>query len=390
MKACKSLIFILACMLNLTGCWDAVEIKERAVVMGAGIDRYDKHQYMVAVQILLPVKVGIPSAGGGPVDIDKAVWVVSAMGDTIFDAVRQLENKVGRSLFWQYSEVIVIGEAAARDGVIPILDFFIRDHEFRLRNKVLITEGNTAKEVMELAHPMEIIPADALMMMVKSGVLSGTIIDTSIFDFTKQLEEHARAPIASRISIKGENAAEAGKLEVGGAAVFKGDRLIGFLNDKEARGYNMVKGKADGGVLVIHPLEEDARSISIEIVRMNRSIKINHSEGVLGITIEIKLDGNIAEQQYRGDITASDKWSRLEHLTAQLIQDEIEAAVKRSQEDFGVDFLGFAEEVHRKYPRVWSQYEENWAYHYQNIVIDYSIDVTLMRTGITRLPPQTQ
>ena len=390
MKACGRLICILAGMLCLTGCWDGVEIKERAVVMGIGIDRIGEHQYMVAIQVLLPLKVGIPSAGAGTADVEKAVWVVSAEGGTILDTLRKLENKVGRRLFLHYSEVMVIGEAAAREGVIPILDFFIRDREFRHRNKVLIAEGNTAKEVMEISHPIEIIPAVAIMKLVESGSLSGTIVDTNLFDFSKQLEEHARAPVASRISISGEDAAEAGRLELQGAAVFKGDRLVGFLNDKEARGYNMAKGKVESGVLVIHPLDEGARSVSIEIIRMNRSIELNHGDGALGITIVIKLDGNLAEQQYRGDITDSAKWNKLEQLTAQLIRDEIEAAVKRSQEDFGIDFFGFADEVYKKYPKVWSQYEENWEYHYQNIVIDYQIDVTLRRAGITRLPPQTQ
>lgn len=381
-------LFQILIVFFITGCWNRAELNDRAIVMGVGVDKYDKNSYEVTVQILLPEKVGIPSAAGGASDVDKAVWIVSERGNTVFEAVRKLANITGRKLFWQYSEMLIIGEEAAKEGVIPIIDHFIRDHEFRLRNKFIIARG-TAKEIIDTNHPLEVIPAEAIKSIVESGRVTGTVVDVNLLDFSMMLEEMVSAPVTPSI-IKLPDAPMDKQVDITGAAVFDKDRLRAYLNQTETRGYNIIKGNIVSGILVLHPLEDDPRGISVEIIRMRSSVYPITVDDEVQINIDVKVDGNIAEQQYMGNIDQQEVWERLERLTAQIVQKEMNTVLTKSQTDLKLDFLGFADILYRNHPKIWKSLEQEWDRQYPALQINTHVDVRLMRTGITRVPPRSK
>ncbi|MGF7186370.1 Ger(x)C family germination protein [Desulfitispora alkaliphila] len=129
------ILVLLITLIFITGCWNRVELSERALVMGTGIDKGEEGTVKVTIQVLQPIKKGVPAAGIGGDGSENAVWVVTSTGETLFDAARNFVKQSGRTLFWQYNEIIVIGEEAAREGILPLLDFFVRDHELRLNQQ---------------------------------------------------------------------------------------------------------------------------------------------------------------------------------------------------------------------------------------------------------------
>ncbi|MFH5184397.1 hypothetical protein ACHHV8_18095 [Paenibacillus sp. TAB 01] len=106
----------------LTGCWDRLEIEERAVVLGVGIDKAEQalpkpseaisHPadkklnitkaglIKVSAQIAVPGRIPLgPGEGGGGGGGQKTIWVVEATGYTVADAFNVLQQRVSRPLF---------------------------------------------------------------------------------------------------------------------------------------------------------------------------------------------------------------------------------------------------------------------------------------------------
>ncbi len=113
------LIFLLIFPM-LTGCWDRLEIEDRAVVLAIAIDeakpqeanessnatqilknpKSNKGLIRITVQIAVPgrIPLGTGGTGGGPAG-QKPVWVLSSVGSTIYDSLMNLQQQLADRLF---------------------------------------------------------------------------------------------------------------------------------------------------------------------------------------------------------------------------------------------------------------------------------------------------
>lgn len=138
----------------LGGCWNRRELDTLAIVAGLGLDRdVETGKIQLTAQIIKPgevktVKVGGAGGGGGGGGKASAVWVIKSTGDTVFDAVRNMVTQSSRKLYFAHNQIIVIGKKTAEQGVWPLLDFFVRDHEIRWTIWVLVADGK-ASDVLE-------------------------------------------------------------------------------------------------------------------------------------------------------------------------------------------------------------------------------------------------
>lgn len=115
-------------MLVLPGCWSNIELEQRAMVAGLGVDRSPNGRLLVTAQIVRPELVaqrrGTGQGGGGE---EPAVFVLSAEARTVVEATRIVSKDLGRDLFFPYLEVLVVGEGLAREGMEPVVDWVGRD-----------------------------------------------------------------------------------------------------------------------------------------------------------------------------------------------------------------------------------------------------------------------
>ncbi|MEW6624503.1 MAG: Ger(x)C family spore germination protein [Bacillota bacterium] len=383
------LCLILICLMLNLGCWNKVELNERAFVMGVGVDKGENDTVKLTVQILLPEKVGVPSAGAVGSDSEKPVWVVTSTGHTIFDAVRNFVMQSGRKLFWQYNKIIIIGEEAAWEGILPILDFFARDHEIRLDNKVLVARGK-ALDILNTDHELEPMSAVSIKDMVEGKKAIGTIVDVTLFDIMGRLTSKSMASIASRIELLGSEAEDEKKLRVTGAAVFREDKLAGFLNKPETRGLNWVLGEVVSGIIVVISPLNPQENASIEIIRAGSKVKPEFKDGYFLITVEVNMEGNLGEQQSRVNLVEPERWASLERRAAEVIENEIKAALEKAQKEYKTDIFGFGEAIYRKFPSQWKQIENVWEDLFEQLEIDLKINVKLRRTGIITTPVRSE
>ncbi|MGF7186266.1 spore germination protein KC [Desulfitispora alkaliphila] len=390
---------LLITFIFITGCWNKVELSERALVMGTGIDKGEDGTVKVTIQVLQPIKKGIPAAGIGGEATDNAVWVTTSTGETLFDAVRNFGMQSGRKLFFQYNEIIVIGEEVAREGILPLLDFFARDHELRLNQQVLIAEGE-AVDVLNATHQLEIVPANAIRDLAMGKDAIGTTVSVTLFDLTGMLANKSTSPVATRIELfestesegneeteqNGEGEQTNKKLRVTGAAVFREDKLVGFFDKPETRGLNWILGEVVQGIIVASSPLNPQEKVSIEIIRAGGTITPEFKDGDFSITVMVDMEGTLGEQQSRVNLTEEQRWTSLEKRTEAVIENEIKAALEKAQKEYKTDIFGFGDAIYRNYPTQWREIEDNWEEVFSQMDVNIEVNAKLRRSGITRTP----
>lgn len=376
-------------LLLLPGCWNRKELNTLAIVQAVGIDKTREGEILLTVQILVPsaVKGATASQGGGGGGGGKGVWTLTARGETVFDAFRNATFETERKLYLPHNKVLVIGEETAQSGIGPLLDFLHRDHESRHLVQVFIAHGQ-AKDILEGEHEQEKIPAEAIEGLADLSTVASKIPKRDFFDLVVTLDSKTSDPVLPGIQITREDKDNKEKklLNLDKTAVFQKEHLIGWFNEKETRGLLWILGEVKKGVIVINSPQEESQKLTLEI--MNASGKVipeMTDDGDLEVTIEVKEEGNLAEQMSQVKLTTPEAFKEMESRKAAVIEEEIYAAVDKAQA-WGVDIFKFGEAFHQKYPEEWPELKENWQEKFSEITVNVKIDSKLRRSGVTSTP----
>lgn len=387
-KKCFIFLIIIAAIAQV-GCWNRRELDTLAIVSAVGIDKSEEQEKLsVAFQIIKPseIKGASPSASGGTESGgSKGVWVLTSTGYTIFDAARNATMQADRRLFFPQSKVIVIGEELAREGISPLLDFFNRDPEPRRISWILISKGK-AHDIISAKHEQENIPARTIDNIIQSSTATSTAVKVNLNEFLKNLISPTSDPIACRIEMIQDNQSKSQKMRFTGASVFKGDKLVGFLDQHETRGLNWILGKVVSGIILVKSPLDDNKNVALEIIRASSRITPEILDDEIKIIIEVKEEGNLAEQFSHVELTNTEMFKELERRKAQVIKNEIQSVLEKAQKKWGVDIFGFNKAVHRKYPQEWKTLQTNWRDILPKINVEVKVDAKLRTSGLSSIP----
>jgi len=383
-------------LMTTAGCWNRREIESIGFVLAAGIDEAPQQgKIQVTVQIAKPFAIGGGEAVRGAAD-EKPFWTVSSTGYTVFEAVRNLLSQSPRRPFWAHNRFILIGEGLARKGIRDALDLFCRDGESRLRVWMVVVKGAKASDLLQAEFELERMPSEGGMGLLQ-GARQGlsTIGEGMLNDFLQRLEGEGIDPIATRaeivprpqeFDIRGELKRETigGSARLTGAAVFKDDRLVGWLNKPETRGFNWVMGKVRSGIIVIENPREEGKFIGLEILGARGGFKPEVRNGKVTVAVKIEADANVGYVQGFIDLLRMpEAWSSMERRMATVIENEVLAAVAKAQE-LGSDIFGFGAELNRRYPKKWAdEFRDRWDEEFRKIDVKVEVKAKLRRTGLT-------
>ncbi|MEN6326943.1 MAG: Ger(x)C family spore germination protein [Syntrophomonas sp.] len=348
-------MLVLLLLPTLPGCWDANEINQLGFVLSVALDKADDG-YKVTAQIAKPETYSKTPSGSGTSEKEKPYWVASATGKSIFEAIRNMSTTAPRRIFWAHIKVIIIGEELARSDIHEVLDFFTRNPELRLRTLVAVTPGEAAK-FLEIVPMMEKDPADDLEKIIENRSLSGKGHRVMLKNFLEDYLDPAANPVASRIVLNKSEGSP--MLELNGAAVFRKNKMAGWLDGKETKGLLWIKNEIKGSVMVIS-CPFDGQPITLEIKEGKTSFESNVENGIPNYQIKVKVTGNLVEQGCATDFTDQKAIKALEGTLEKAIKDDIQPTLTTAQ-NLKVDFLGFNEVLHRQHKEEWMQLSENWS-----------------------------
>lgn len=303
-------LLALGILLLTAGCWNRKETDELALVSALGIDRLPDGRILVVAQIVKPgeVRAGVPAAVGSP----RAVSLVSAAGPTVAAAVRGLAQVAGRRPFWAHARVLVLGAELAESGLGDVLDWFFREREFRARVWLAVTPGRAA-DVIAAESDLEKIPAVAVENMFRGRGATSLVPGTNLFRFLRDLATPGKDPLVAVLSVaprtalagfpqaegaRGSAQAPVGppspekekeerRLYLGGGALFRGERLAGWLDERETRGVLWTAGAR--GVVVLSSRVPPGGRLSVEVLKARSSVEPRVAQGQVSFRIKARL-----------------------------------------------------------------------------------------------------
>lgn len=387
-KKCIFIVILFFLIVNTTGCWNYIELDERAIVVAVGIDKADKEgEIMVTVQLLKPGELGTTTVKGGDSGgKEKTVWVISSTGKTIFEAIRDFTMESDRKLYFQQNRLVVFSEEIAREGVLPIMDMFIRDPEMRSRTKILVCKGK-ASEVLKGESELENIPASGIEKLIENRVATSKTSEINMHEFMVKLASKTTSPIATKIELLNENNKdEPPGIKVSGSAAFKEDKFVGWLDRTETRGLLWIINEITSGIIVVESPSNKNKHLSFEILKASSKIKPELRDGKVIIVIDIEEEGTLGEQEVSTDLSTQDMLKDLEELKADAIEKEIRTCLVKAQKELKSDIFGFGEKIYRSLPKEWKNLEKNWDKEFPDIVVEINVTAKIIRTNIILAP----
>jgi spore germination protein KC len=382
MKVLKSAFLIVLSLLLLSGCWNRTEINDIAIVTAIGLDLLEDDKMRLSLQIAVPSQLG-PATGatqGG-----KSTFIVSELGGTVSEAYRQLQEKLSRRIFFSHSRVLIIGEDLARSGVAHILDFYARYQEPRMHSSIIVTKGK-AVDILKEEPVLENVSAEEANELIKRKV--GLMI--SIRDFLDMLLTEGAEPVAPQfvlepVEVESDSQTQE-KQAINGAAVFKGDKLVGWMDDIETRGILWLRNEMKGGVITVNIGEErGGGKISTNIIRNESDIVPELKDGKITITINTRAEMNVMENASEVNLGDPKNIDKLEKEIEKEIKDRMRMTLDKAQGELGSDIFGFGETLYKKYPKEWNNtYKEKWDDEFSELEVIVKPKVFVRRVGLIR------
>lgn len=209
--------------------------------------------------------------------------VSSAVGDTLFDALRELNTHLLKRLFYSYMHAVIIGEGLAREGVEQDLDLLFRNVRLRKNAWVFIARGPT-DSIFKIDPQIEKNPAKFIDSLVTSEQrFLGKSRVIRVKDFQSELASPGFDPVVSVLGIwdpeernvlpPGSKVTKDTELALNGSAVFRGDKLVGWLSPEESQACLLPKGEMKTGLIVIPHPDNPENKAGIEIIGNSAKVK---------------------------------------------------------------------------------------------------------------------
>lgn len=378
---CLALLVFIICV---TGCWDRVEMEDRALVMGSGLDLAEDGQVETTVQIALPTGLSSAMQGGGTKA--EPVIVISDKGRSGLDILQHLQEMVSRRIFLGQRAVIIIGEEYARQGIDEFLDTLMRSPDSRYTSYVLTAKGKTAKEILNTPHQfLEEIPA--LGIRKKQNI--GISMSVKLNEFLNDLASDGKSPVTGVIKVVTDKTnKEIFKLDE--AAVYLDNKLVGFLPEEEMKTLLMLRGEAKGHNITtqIEPEEEGYNgTISVKVLKIKAKIDVDIKKELPEFRVKLMGKVVVLENDTKLDLGKKKLIEQVENKINEEVDLRFATMLDRLQKEYKADVYGFGNEVHIKHPNYWRKNKGNWNEIYPRVSITTDVSFTIIGTGRAQAPP---
>ncbi|MCT8976562.1 Ger(x)C family spore germination protein [Clostridium sp. CX1] len=392
MKRRIAIILIFISMASLlTGCWSKRELNELSIATAIGIDK-SGDKYTVSVQLMNPSEIAGQKSSG-----QRAASVVyKAEGKSIFEALRRMTLSTSRRIYVSHVRVIIFGEQVSREGIKDLLDFLSRDHEMRSNVYMLTAKNSRAEDVLSVLSVIEKIAANKIYLSLRSSEQSWAATSVVKLDeLINSISSKGRDAVMNGVLVKGnleigstneniKNSQPPATLAIDNIGVFKKDKLIGWLSEKEGIGYNQITGKIKSTVVTVNSPE--GGNVGIEIKNSKSSVKGKVENGKPKIYIDFKASGNVGDVQSTVDVTKTENIRKLEAETEKNMEKNMKEVIERAQKEFQSDIFGFGEAIRRSNPKEWKKVERNWNNKFKDLSVDINTTVTIKQIGTTTKP----
>ena len=369
-------IIILSNSIMLTGCWNYREVESLSIVAGTAIDKGENARYRLTVEIV--------KLSGGK-DVKPESKLISSEGETVFDCARNAIALSGKKLYWSHNKFLIISKEVAQMGVLDMIDWFSRDAETRENIYIMVSTENTAEEIFKGEEATQAIKSFDLDDMLKNEKNLSKAPQTEVWEFANNMTGVGISASVATISMK---KTDKGKIpNIGGTAVFKGDKLIGFLDEEETKDVLFIQNRIKGG-LIVQLLQQKEKEIPITLEIFNSKTKVKPVINKNNIMFNINIETTVSLAELGGSINLIEERGRetLTKIAETTLKKRTENTVRKIQKEFGVDILGLGEKIYEDDNKTWKKLESNWCDHFKNAQVNVTAKIHIKSSSMLSKP----
>lgn len=375
---------VLGAALFLSGCWSAREIDTLAFIMAVGLDRADEKELIVSYRIADPSSLaggqsGAESGQGGAVTAGETTFNVSVKAETAAEAMERLRTQLPRLPFLSHVQGIIVGESLAREGVSEILDYFERDEDLRRSVHLFITKDVDAADIFREARPRLRTPSGLGFSEVIAQVAEVGVVPVARFgDLLEAMANPRRDAFAPAISLLPADAtagARADQVALVGTAIFRDDRMVGFLDRTESPVLQLLIGGIRQAIFDVGgEVEADVR-----VRPAGTRLRLVDPDN-LRFSVHLRVRGDLRQLHTIGVYEGSELTEKLARELETELKEQIDRLIAKLQ-TLQSDVLSFGEVVYRSRPHLWKEIEAEWPEIFAQAAVDVTVEAVIVESG---------
>lgn len=353
----------------LSGCVPHTELNEKAIILAIGID-YKDDMFKVNFQYYNPTGIG----GRTLVDNSQPnVMTSKGEGENIYAALEDAAFRCGRELMLGVTQIIVIGEDAAKYSVVKVMEFsksFFQSHPDML---VTVAEGD-AEELMKVKFSEGIVSTQKLKFMLTNAEKSGIAGLPNAIELFTALQTNRKSAALPRLRLidNESDASEEGKtIEISGGVLINDGKAVRDVDIEVMSGLEILCCKTETGTVTV---EYEGEKISVGLVNIKTKIKPSFEDGRLVFTVDLTSGGRFLVTPQG---TYEENNRELEILCGDEIIKRMKAAVKQTVFECGADPFLLEKTVRHYNYKLWKDVEENFGEYLKNAKFKFGAHIEI-------------
>jgi spore germination protein KC len=365
-------LFLLALLavaaLPAGGCWDAVDLKDRALVFGVAIDRAPDGRLVTTMQVSQPAMGGQTR----PTIFPGAARNVTVVTPTLNEVVPLVQSMLSQAVLLSHLRAIILGEELARDAGLAelVLETLMRSPSADDSAFLLVAHGR-AQDILEV--PTQPFPALFLNDMFDNAGQSLPVPRLALWEMLRAIEMPGREACAPGVRVAGTT------IQVTGTAVFDGFHMVGWLDDVETRGLLWMLGRGTG---LSFSLPTPAGQAGVQAVRTRVMLRPRTDGGRPAMDVTARLVGVVFRKPPRMRTITSRDFALIRRYTELEVERVMKRALDALQKRLMSDVVGMGRVFYYRRPALWEKL--NWQEDFPRLPVRLRARVTLERKGLLR------
>jgi spore germination protein KC len=171
-----------------------------------------------------------------------------------------------------------------------------------------------------------------------------------------------------------------------GSAIFKLDKLVGYIDGEETLYMLMIKNKLKEGLITIKNVLNSDTSITLEIYGNKTKLTPLYNNGRASIIIDISLVTGIEEVQGTKDLMKEENLKIFQNEAEKEIAVRVQYLISKLQKEYNSDVLGFGKIFANKEPKASKNFKKNGEDIFLAIKSTVNVNLKIKRSGETIKP----
>lgn len=387
------IIVILLLMTLTSGCWNYRELNTMALVGAIGID-YDEEtkMFITSAQIFNAKKTS--NSESSTSSLKSPITYYESKGFTIHESLRKLTQQAPKKLYIGHTDIVVFGEKLLKEHFLKSIDFLFRDPESRKDYSVVVARNAKASDILKILTPLETVPSVSLAQTLIAGSENYGSISRLTFDQVVSMAyRDGIEMVIPSVEIIGEvnegkkeeniiDSTQKTIMKFSGNAVFKDNKLIGYLTPKESIGYNFIMSEIKQTVLSF-PCDDKGNYASIEIVFTKTKTAVKLDKNKVKVNIEVKGKSKLSEINCRENLVNPDNVVKMEEKANKEIESMIQSTLDVALKKYNSDIFGFGKQLYQNENKFWEKNKKDWDKLFKEIEISLKSNINIEARGST-------